>query len=398
MDEGVPAEAQDDAIADLEARANLWLRKGDGARLVETAAELLARRPEEPRSWWYAALGELLQDREDAGVERLRRALALDPQHRDSLLALARTLKFRRKGKQEAESLVRRVLERDPEDADAWTELGEILHLQEDERGAAACAKRALAIAPDDADALHLLANIAPDDTPAKARDALALYEKALAADPQDASVHHNLAITALRAGDVDRAEEAVRRALDLRPTRRDYRRTLFQVMRRRSIVYRILRWPGDAAWKAVGWLSALPMWAWIALAVVGIYGRALVLFLAVAILWGLFVWPILKVYEATILSDLRAGMREIGARRGGWLGFHGWPRAVRLGVFAVLAAGFWYGTWLLLRSKTGLGIVVVIVIVGIAFVFVAGLVVWILEARAKRRHRRRLRELQAIG
>jgi hypothetical protein len=66
--------------------------------------------------------------------------------------------------------------------------------------------------------------------------------------------------------------------------------------------------------------------------------------FIIGALLWCVWVWPMMKVYEAMIIGDLKAQAGEIGAHRGGFLGYRTWPRKVRLGLFGAILAAFWGG------------------------------------------------------
>ena len=76
--------------------------------------------------------------------------------------------------------------------------------------------------------------------------------------------------------------------------------------------------------------------------------------FIGGLILWGLFVWPLVKVYERLTVGDIRARAGEIGAQRGRWFGYRRWPVYIRLGIFAVLLVVFWGGVALLARDERG--------------------------------------------
>lgn len=73
-----------------------------------------------------------------------------------------------------------------------------------------------LALAPEQADALHLLGVIA--DQQGRHEDAVALIRRAIARSPQAAAFHGNLGTALLALGDMAAAEEAYRQALALDP------------------------------------------------------------------------------------------------------------------------------------------------------------------------------------
>jgi hypothetical protein len=68
-------------------------------------------------------------------------------------------------------------------------------------------------------------------------------------------------------------------------------------------------------------------------------------------ILWLILVWPLVKTYEYLTLGDLKKKAGEIGAQRGGFLGFRRWPLRARLAIFGLVLVGFWTALALAARN-----------------------------------------------
>jgi tetratricopeptide (TPR) repeat protein len=92
----------------------------------------------------------------------------------------------------EAQDAYRRALELDPDHADAWVNLGRLLHEAGDARGAAQHYRKAIELRPDNVVALFNL-GVALEDL-RMAEEAILAYRTALAADPGCADAHYNLA------------------------------------------------------------------------------------------------------------------------------------------------------------------------------------------------------------
>lgn len=124
-----------------------------------------------------------------------------------------------------ARQLLEQAVERDPRFAEAWASLAATLYVMPSyfpqdaaalSAQAAAAAERALAILPDQADALAVRSRLAAD---AGARlQALALIEQALGIDPNNANSWTWKGLTLLETGHVSRAREAFARAHRLDP------------------------------------------------------------------------------------------------------------------------------------------------------------------------------------
>ncbi len=115
----------------------------------------------------------------------------------------------------DAEALLRRLLERDPDDVAAWNLLGECL-VPIDARAASQAWWRALDIDPDNAEASFHLGNHNLGHSEYGA--AAIHYERALRGLPDHVGVLNNLGLCYKVLGAIDRAEECYRRALGVEP------------------------------------------------------------------------------------------------------------------------------------------------------------------------------------
>ena len=92
----------------------------------------------------------------------------------------------------EAQAAYRRALDLDPSHADAWVNLGRLLHEAGDPRGAAQHYRRAIELRPDSVVALFNL-GVALEDL-RMPEEAILAYRTALTADSACADAHYNLA------------------------------------------------------------------------------------------------------------------------------------------------------------------------------------------------------------
>jgi Flp pilus assembly protein TadD len=315
--------------------SNQW----DRAHAV--AREWLAADPENPRA--AAAAGQALINlgRAPEAETHVRRVLQREPEN-DFALRLLSIVCFKRGRFQEADDAIHRAISIQPHDAYHWYHLGQMCHSQGDLDSGRRFAARAREIRPRDANIVNLLAMCERPD----ARDQSAQlrhYQEALELDPENSVIHNNIGVYYLNVEkDYRAAEAAFRRALHFEPARALFRSNLFITLKHRDPVYRILCAPRDFFLRIAAlsrgktglrYLLVLTLWI--------LLGYFLLIGL---ILWGVFIWPLVKVYERLTVGDIRAKAGEIGARRGGWFGFHRWPVRVRLGLFAAILVGFWGG------------------------------------------------------
>jgi Flp pilus assembly protein TadD len=108
----------------------------------------------------------------------------------------------------EAEELLRQLLDADPEHAKAVNKLG-VVYARRDELGPAEeLFEQAIALDPNDPGPYCNLGNIyAQREWNDRAKD---LYEKALALDPEHPNALHNLGVIHRRAGDIGKSVELI--------------------------------------------------------------------------------------------------------------------------------------------------------------------------------------------
>jgi Flp pilus assembly protein TadD len=252
-----------------------------------------------------------------------------------------------------ADESVRKAISLNPADAFHWYHLALMCYRQGDRASAKKFGAKALELSPRSPDIMNLVTLCEPA-TSANADQRLAQYHEALELDPENAAIHNNIGAHHLDiTRDYEAAEEYFRRALFFDPSDKTARSNLFITLKHRDPIYRVLRAPKDfftqsfsMAQKArqrsiLLYLLTVPLWIF-----------ALRFMLAGLLLWCLFIWPLLKAYEYLTMGDILSKAGEVGAHRGGFLGYRRWSLNVRLGVFAAFLALFWGGTALFWMAK----------------------------------------------
>jgi tetratricopeptide (TPR) repeat protein len=148
---------------------------------------------------WQPATGQTLLSFEVDGLARLAEAVRAERRPEDprpdasrARLAFERGLDLEDEDPKRAGEAYREAIALDPELADAWVNLGRIVHEAGQAEEAVHLYGRALALTPDDP-ILHYNLALALEDTRG-AEAAAAHYERALALDPDFADAHFNLA------------------------------------------------------------------------------------------------------------------------------------------------------------------------------------------------------------
>jgi Flp pilus assembly protein TadD len=361
---------------------------GQWDRALEASREWLTSEPDSPRAHLGAGQALVNLDRDGEAEPHLRRVLAAQPEY-GFALRLFSIACFRLQRFKEADDAIHRAISLEPNEAYHWYHLGQMCHSQGDLESARRCAAKARELRPDDANFanLYALCERAGDRTMQLQR-----YREALALDPENAVIHNNIGVYHLSVEhDFMAAEAAFRRALHFEPSRPLFRSNLFLTLKHRDPVYRILCAPrelllrfvsGSRGKRSLGYIGVLLLWVATARFVIG-----------ALILWGIFVWPLVKVYERLAVGDIRARAGEVGARRGGWFGYRRWPLYVRLGIFAALLVLFWGGVAFSARNEEGRKVLLSLAIVaGIVFAgaFISRIVVRDFRHRGRTRHARR--------
>jgi len=117
----------------------------------------------------------------------------------------------------QAESIMKRVIQLDPNLAAAYYNLGNALYYQKKLEEAIASYRRAIQLDPNDADAYYHLGNVLYDQK--KLEEAIANYRRAIQLDPNDANAYYNLGVALSDQGKLEEAIAAYRKALTLPDT-----------------------------------------------------------------------------------------------------------------------------------------------------------------------------------
>ncbi len=161
------------------------------------------------------------------GIESLHAAVELDPTHALAWSELSRAYMNEangdwmpaEEGVARARAAAERALTLEPDFADALARLGSLKkNWDRDWRGAEACYRRALELAPGSSVVLDGAGVLA--ETMGRLDEAIELMRRALEKDPLSAASHSNIGVTYHAAGRLREAEEATRRAIELAPER----------------------------------------------------------------------------------------------------------------------------------------------------------------------------------
>jgi Flp pilus assembly protein TadD len=311
-------------------------------RVLETAREWLARDPENIRAHHAAAQGLINLKKHSEAEPHLARVLARSPENGTAHRWMS-IIQFHQQKFKAADESIHRALSVNPEDTYNWYHLAWMLYKQGDLESARKYASKALELAPQNADTINLLALCTPRNQ--SATDVLRRYREALAVDPEKPVVHNNIGVYHLNVEkDYAAAEECFRRALFFDPSLKIARTNLFNMLKRRDPVYRAMCAPKDFILKCfnavrrrrgnfVLYILAIPVWI-----------LAFRFLIAGLVLWFLFVWPMMQVYQYLTIGDIRAQAGELGARRGGFLGYRRWPLRLRLSLFGLVLVSAWGG------------------------------------------------------
>jgi Flp pilus assembly protein TadD len=325
---------------------------GQWDRALETAREWLSVEPESIEAHLAAGQALVVLNRHAEAESHIAQVLTARPGS-DTCHRLMSAIHFSAGRHKAADESIRKAISLDPTDAFHWYHLALMCYRQGDRASAKKFGAKALELSPRSPDIMNLVTLCEPA-TSANADQRLAQYHEALELDPENSAIHNNIGAHHLDiTKDYAAAEEYFRRALFFEPSDKTARANLFTTMKHRDPIYRALRAPKDflvqgfsLAQKArqrsiLLYILMVPVW---------IFAFR---FLAVGLLlWCLFIWPLLKAYEYLTMGDILSKAGEVGAHRGGFLGYRRWPLKVRLGVFASFLALFWGGTVLLWTRK----------------------------------------------
>jgi tetratricopeptide (TPR) repeat protein len=160
----------------------------DAAEACFTAA--LALRPDWADALYYLGAVHRRRHRVDEAESALRRAIAVDPKHAAALGMLGLTLQEKKRSN-EAERMLREAVAADPTSIDSRANLARFLWRERREVEARATVDAMLRLDPDSADAINIRGTLWEADC--VLLEALADYGRAVALAPEDAEAQFNL-------------------------------------------------------------------------------------------------------------------------------------------------------------------------------------------------------------
>lgn len=194
---------------------------------VEVAAKGRAENAEAHRLYLQ---GRFLMDRQtreglERGIGYFRQAAELDPGYALAWVGMSQAYSLQAaqglvpitEGSGRARAAAERALELEPDLAEGHLALGSIRRLYDwDWKGADASLRRALELAPGNADAIRAMGLM--EATMGRLKEAIALGRRAVALDPLSVPFHRSLGLWCFRAGLLEEAEQTLRNALELSP------------------------------------------------------------------------------------------------------------------------------------------------------------------------------------
>ena len=367
---------------------------GQWDRALDTAQEWLAKDPEKVRAHMAAATALINLRRHGEAAPHLGRVLASEPEN-DMAHRFMSIVHFHQNRFKAADESIQKAISLNPNDAFHWYHLALMFYRQGDRASGRKCAVKACALNPRNSDILNLLALC--DSTPSSATGSRKLeqYRLALELDPENPKVHNNIGIYYLNSKDYPAAEEHFRRALFFDPTLTVARANLFITIKHSDAVYRCLCAPKDILRRSFSLMrSARKRSVLLYLLAIPVWILAYRFVIVGLVLWGLFVWPLVKVYEFLTIGDMRAQAGEIGARRGGFLGYRRWTIRVRLAVCALILTLFWGGMAWLYSNETTRPIVYLFIAILVVSFLVRTVSLTLKKDRARAHARTRAKKL----
>lgn len=332
---------------------------GQWERTLETAREWLSLEPENTDAHYAAGRALVILDRHTEAERHLMRVLVASPDHSPTHRLMAE-IYFTAGRFKAADESIRKAISLNPRDAGAWFELAQMCESRNDLASAKEFAAKALELSPRNPKIMNFLNLCEPWDR-SKIHEKLERYHKVLELDPTNAVTHDHIGFCHLHyTGSYEVAEESFRRALFFDPSNKNARSNLFETLKNRDPIYRGLHAPKDILLKVSPPFPNNPRGrdaSILCLVAILLYGLTVpyVLFASLFIglgFWCVLFWPLVKAYEYLTIGDIHSKAGEVGAKRGGVLGYRRLPLRVRLAIFAACLAGFWGGTAVLLLEK----------------------------------------------
>lgn len=353
---------------------------GQWERMEALGRELLVTMPRDADLLNAVGVAVFQRDRREEAAAFFREAIVSEPDHASSHAMMgwywARRKKFSR-----AEPCLQTAISLEPSNDQFWVELGQIMLIQGNHRGARTCAGKALGLNPENVSAVALdseaegLGGGVGQGTPAERR---ARLEAALAMEPDNSDLHEALGEVFRAEGLLRESEERFRESLALDPSRPWLWRKVRRMGLKRDPVDRVLSGP----WRMGLWLLQ--------------EGEFITLLLGLLMCgaWALVFGPVSFLYRLLFRVELELlaarGTRSVTVSRG--------RRVLRLLLLAIAAGCYWALVWWLMQQPVT-WIAMKWLVMGMVFVIVGfGIYYGIREVCCESRHRRTLRELGGDG
>ncbi len=190
-------------------------RAGRFAEARAAYDDVLLLAPEHADAWHYSGLAAFQSGDVDAALERLRRAIAVEPGRPRIYSDLGAALRL--KGQlEEAREALERAVSADPGHTQAWHNLGMTHRARGDLARAAECLERAVSLDPALAVSHNALGTIR--QASGDLQGALGAFRAATQANPQFAEALSNLGLALHETGRSGEAEQMLKRALSVAP------------------------------------------------------------------------------------------------------------------------------------------------------------------------------------
>jgi Flp pilus assembly protein TadD len=320
---------------------------------LHTARQWLEVEPENIEA--HRAVGEslIILDREAEAERHIRHVLAARPNddvaHRWMSYVHSKAFALGAGGARlkAAEESLQKAISLNPQDPFHWFGLALLCQAQYDFTSAKEFLAKALELDPRNPAFSRLVIDCEPTNE-SNVAEKLAQYHKALELDPQNAGIHSDIGVCHLNyTGNFQAAEKSFRRALFFNPSSKTARSSLFITLKHRDRIYRALHAPRDLLLK-VGSYSMPDSLLYMLTVPYLLYTS---LFIGLAF-WFILFWPLVKAYEYLTIGDIHSKAGEVGAKRGGLLGYRRLSLSVRLIIFATFLAAFWGSSTLFLLNR----------------------------------------------
>ncbi len=316
-----------------------YLDRNDWDGVVTAALSILERDPQcidthRQIAYAYAAL-----DKNKEADHHLDRLLSLSPSSEETLLA-AVYIRFKQRRTKQCKTFVDQALSFYPDsarfyyyDAILSTKKLKIPHAKQQ-------IAKAKELDPEDTDISDIYLRIHSIDE-SSAKDSVARveeYKAALHREPENAALHHGI-------GDIymddlhqpAEAEKHFREAVRLKPDESSYRKELFHAVALQSIIYGVLSLPSRAVtfMRNLGRAILIQPWRLIfllfAFKIIGV-------FLVWLILASILFWPLAKIYEHIIVSEIKDADKVSNSKLRSWYYFQSKPAWFRFSIFGFLS------------------------------------------------------------